>query len=238
MNEIQIETAQNISIHQNAAHLGDRMLAYIIDSIVIFVYTLLMILLLVYMNITFEDMWHLYLIVTLPAFFYYLLLEYFMNGSTVGKKIMSIRVVKLDGSTPNFSSYFIRWIMRIVDVLMSSGGVAVLTILLRGNGQRLGDIAAGTTVITEKKKVKLQDTMVANLPETYRPSYPQVTVFKDAEMQTIKELFSSAKRNGDHNVIVSLSKKIKEVTNITTQEKPIDFVATVIKDYIYYTQEL
>ena len=89
MNEIQIETAQNISIHQNAAHLGDRMLAYIIDSIVIFVYTLLMILLLVYMNITFEDMWHLYLIVTLPAFFYYLLLEYFMNDVEEVSKLLN-----------------------------------------------------------------------------------------------------------------------------------------------------
>ncbi|MGJ8732598.1 RDD family protein [Cellulophaga fucicola] len=238
MNEIQIETAQNISIHQNAAHLGDRMLAYIIDSIVISIYTFLMIFLLVYMNIVFEDAWHLYLIVMLPAFFYYLILETFMNGATIGKRIMSIRVVKIDGSTPNFSSYFIRWVMRIVDVALSTGGVAVLTILLRGNGQRLGDIAAGTTVITEKKKVKLEDTMVANLPENYKPSYPQVTVFKDAEMQTIKELYSSARRNGDHNVIVSLAEKIKEVTNITTDKKPLEFVAIVIKDYIFYTQEL
>lgn len=156
MNEIQIETAQNISIHQNAAHLGDRMLAYIIDSIVISIYTFLMIFLLVYMNIVFEDAWHLYLIVMLPAFFYYLILETFMNGATIGKRIMSIRVVKIDGSTPNFSSYFIRWVMRIVDVALSTGGVAVLTILLRGNGQRLGDIAAGTTVITEKKKSKIR----------------------------------------------------------------------------------
>ncbi|MCL5245996.1 RDD family protein [Cellulophaga sp. 20_2_10] len=238
MNEIQIETAQNISIHQNAAHLGDRMLAFIIDSIVIFIYSLLMFFLLVYMNIVFEDAWHLYLIVMLPSFFYYLILETFMNGATVGKRIMSIRVVKIDGSTPNFSSYFIRWIMRIVDVALSTGGVAVLTILLRGNGQRLGDIAAGTTVITEKKKIKLEDTMVANLPENYRPSYPQVTVFKDAEMQTIKELYSSARKNGDHNVIVSLSEKIKEVTNITTDKKPLEFVGIVIKDYIFYTQEL
>lgn len=80
--------------------------------------------------------------------------------------------------------------------------------------------------------------MVANLPENYKPSYPQVTVFKDAEMQTIKELYSSARRNGDHNVIVSLAEKIKEVTNITTDKKPLEFVAIVIKDYIFYTQEL
>ncbi len=238
MNEIQIETAQNISINQNAAHLGDRMLAYIIDSIIIWVYSILMILLLVYMDIDFENMWSLYLLVMLPSFLYYVLLETFMNGKTIGKTLMSIRVVKVDGSKPNFSSYFIRWIMRLVDVVLSTGGIAVLTILLRGNGQRLGDIAAGTTVITEKRKIKLQDTMLVQFPKDYKPTFPQVTVFKDSEMQTIKELYRLARANGDHNVIVSLSNKIKEVTNIVTDKTPLEFVDIVVKDYVYYTQEL
>lgn len=238
MNEIQIETAQNISIHQNAAHLGDRMLAYILDSIVIWVYIFAVIFILAYMDIEFGDYWAFYMLMTLPGFLYYLLMETFMNGQTIGKKIMSIRVVKIDGSKPNFSSYFIRWVMRIIDVLLTSGGIAVLTILLRGNGQRLGDIAAGTTVITEKRKIKLSDAITANVIEDYKPTFPQVTVFKDSEMQTISDLYRSARLHGDHNVILSLSNRIKEVTKITTDKKAIDFVDTVIKDYVYYTQEL
>ena len=38
MEQFQIETAQNISIDQNTAHLGDRMLAFIIDSLIIIIY--------------------------------------------------------------------------------------------------------------------------------------------------------------------------------------------------------
>ena len=57
-------------------------------------------------------------------------------------------------------------------------------------------------------------------------------------MQTIKELFDSAKRNGDHNVILSLSNRIKKVTDISSELKPIEFVDVVIKDYNYYTQRL
>ena len=75
MEQIQIETAHNISIDQNTAHLGDRMLAYIIDSFVIVVYTILMILLLLSLEIEFSDMWALYLLLSLPAFLYYVLLE-------------------------------------------------------------------------------------------------------------------------------------------------------------------
>ena len=161
-----------------------------------------------------------------------------MDGKTIGKGLMHIRVVKLDGSKPGFSSYFIRWILRIIDVVLTSGGLAVLTILIRGNGQRIGDIAAGTTVISEKKKVSLKDTLLRELPEDYVPKYAQVTVFKDREMQTIKELFDHAKRNGDHQIIVSLNNRIKEVTQITSDTEPIEFVDRIIKDYNYYTQQL
>lgn len=238
MEQFQIETAQNISINQNTAHLGERMLAFIIDTFIIVVYTILMFMLLFSLDVDMGDMWALYMVISLPAFLYYVVLETFMDGKTIGKSFMKIRVVKLDGSKPNFSSYFVRWILRIIDVSLSSGGIAVLTILIRGNGQRVGDIAAGTTVISEKKRVSIKDTLLRELPEDYKPKFPQVTVFKDSEMQTIKELFDSAKRNGDHKVIISLSDQIKNVTDITTELKAMDFVDIVIKDYNFYTQQL
>ncbi len=238
MEQFQIETAQNISISQNTAHLGDRMLAYVIDSFIILVYTVLIILLLFSLDVDFGDMWSLYMVLSLPAVLYYVLLESFMNGQTVGKNLMQIRVVKLDGSKPSFASYFIRWILRIIDVVLTTGGVAVFTILIKGTGQRVGDIAAGTTVITEKKRIFLKDTLLRELPLDYSPKFPQVTVFKDREMQTIKELYDGAKRNGNHNVIVSLSDQIKKVTDIVSEMKPVEFVDIVIKDYNYYTQQM
>jgi len=238
MEQFQIETAQNITINQNTAHLGDRMLAYIIDSFVIGIYIILSILILVYMEIDFNDMWAIYLLLNLPAFLYYVLLETFMDGKTIGKSLMQIRVVKIDGSKANFASYFIRWVMRILDVVLTSGGVAVLSILIRGKGQRVGDMAAGTTVISEKKRVGLKDTILRELPEDYLPIFPQVTIFTDAEMQTIKELYDKSKRSGDHNVILMLDTQIKKVTDISSEMKPIEFVDIIIKDYNFYTQKL
>jgi len=238
MEQFQIETAQNISIDQNTAHLGDRMLAFLIDTLILVIYYVLMIWFLLALDVDPGDQWAMYMIIGLPAFLYYLLLETFMDGKTIGKSFMKLRVVKLDGTKAGFSSYFVRWILRIIDVSISSGGIAVFTILIRGKGQRVGDIAAGTTVISEKKRIFLKDTLLRELPEDYSPKFPQVTVFKDKEMQTIKNLYDSAKRNGNHNVVVSLSNRIKKVTEITTDLQPIEFVAIVIKDYSYYTQQL
>jgi len=238
MEQFQIETAQNISIDQNTAHLGDRMLAFIIDTLVIVIYYVLMIWLLLALDVDPGDGWAIFMVMGLPAFLYYLVLETFMDGKTIGKHLMQLRVVKLDGSKPGFSSYFIRWILRIVDISLSSGGVAVFTILMRGKGQRVGDIAAGTTVISEKRRVFLKDTLLRELPPDYVPQFSQVTVFKDNEMGTIKDLYDKAKRNGNHNVILSLSVRIKKVTQITSDLPPLDFVDIVIKDYNYYTQQL
>lgn len=238
MEQFQIETAQNITINQNTSHLGERMLAYIIDTFIIVVYTILMFVFLTSLDIDMGDQWAFYLILSLPAFLYYLLFETLMNGKTIGKGAMNLRVVKLDGSKPNFGNYFVRWALRIIDVGITSGGAAVLTILVRGKGQRIGDIAAGTTVISEKKRISLKDTLLRELPDDYKPTFPQVTVFKDQEMRTIKELYDKARFNGNHNVIVSLDKRIKEVLGIQTTLKPIEFVDVIINDYNYYTQKM
>ena len=85
MEEFQIETAQNVGIQQNVANLGDRMLAYLLDSLIIFTYTLLMIMLLVSLDLEPRDSWAVYLLVILPAFMYYVLLETFWDGQTIGK---------------------------------------------------------------------------------------------------------------------------------------------------------
>ena len=156
MKEFQIETAQNVGIVQNAATIMDRMWAYVIDTIVIYLYLFAVIMLLVFLDLNMRDTWAIYLLVSLPAFLYYVLLETFWNGQTIGKYILKTRVVRLDGSKPSFANYFVRWILRIIDVVITSGGLAALVILIRGNGQRIGDIAAQTTVISEKRKISIK----------------------------------------------------------------------------------
>ena len=237
MNEFQIETAQNVGINQNVANIGDRMIAYIIDSLIIWGYTIMVFILLGLMNLDFGDSWAVYLLLSLPAFLYYVLLETFWDGKTIGKYVQGTRVVKLDGSKPGFSNYFVRWILRIVDVVITFGGAAVLSILIKGNGQRLGDIAAGTTVISERQRVSISDTILEELPMNYQPVYSQVTVLNDKDLQIVKNLYDEAIRNGQHNVILHLQSRLVKLLEVDPKEKPIDFVAQVIRDYNYYTQK-
>ena len=240
MDNFQIETAQNVSIYQNVASIGDRILAYIVDLLIIIAYWVVSIFIIAQFGLDSQamgDIWAYYLVLGLPIFLYYILFETFWDGKTPGKAVMKIRVVKLDGSKPGFGSYFVRWLMRIIDIAGSSGGIAVVSILMSEKGQRLGDMAAGTTVITEKKRARLSDSLIVDIPENYIPTYPQVTVFNDKDVQLIKTLFKDAKRNGNHNGIIKLADRLKEKMDVTPEETNVAFVERVLADYNYYTQQ-
>lgn len=238
MDNFQIETAQNVNILQNVAGVGERILAYLIDVLIMGVYVFVIILL--FSSIKLSD--SLYMIVAmtigLPLFLYHLLWEMLWNGRSPGKAVMKLRVVKTDGSKPAFSNYILRWLLRIIDITATSGALALVTILFNGKGQRIGDLAASTTVITEKQTINFSQTILMDIPDSYVPNYPQVTVFSDSEMQTIKNLFLEARYNGNHNVILKLAKRVSNVMEVKLEETPIKFIDSVIKDYNYYTQNM
>lgn len=238
MDNFQIETAQNISINQNVAHVTTRVGSFLIDLLIIFAYNFLIILF--FQIIGYKPSFNeaiLYLIVNLPTTFYSLIFEVAMNGQTPGKYLNKIRVVKIDGSKPTLGDYLTRWLLRIIDLWFFTGSVAVFTILFNGKGQRLGDIAAGTTIISERKRVKFRDTLVEDLQEDYTPTFPQVTVLSDKDMHTIRELYTKAKRKGNHKLIMKLHIKVVELTKIKSDLKAMEFLEIIIKDYYYYTQQ-
>ncbi len=239
MDNFQIETAQNVSIQQNVASVSTRIGSFLLDGLIMGVYIFIIALILsaIGMDDDVMDLWAFYLLLGLPLFFYHLLFEVLMNGQSPGKYVNKIRVVKIDGSKPTFGSYLLRWVVRLIDISLASGSLALLSILLNGKGQRLGDIAAGTTVISERKRITIKDTLIADIPANYMPTFPQVTMLSDIDIQTIKELYRTAKRKGNHGVVVKLHKKIIDITDIKTEMKPIEFVDVVIKDYNYYTQQ-
>lgn len=239
MDNFHIETAQNVTIQQNVASLYNRIGAFLLDLLIIVAYYMLIVLIIMALDYKpTESIYVFYALLSLPVFFYSLLFETLMNGQTPGKYVSKIRVVKIDGSKPTFGSYLIRWVLRIIDISLASGSVAILTILLNGKGQRLGDLAAGTTVISEVKKVTINDTLLIDIPKEYNPTFPQVTLLSDKDIQIIKQLYLTAKRRDNQKTLLKLHTKIIEITGITTEMKPTNFIDIVLKDYNYFTQQM
>jgi len=239
MDNFKIETAQNITIQQNVAPLSTRIGAFLIDMLIIGAYYAFIFFILNALGyLDSENLYVLYLLISLPVFFYSLFFETLNNGQTPGKFFCKIRVTKIDGSKPTFGSFLIRWMLRLVDITLASGSIALLTILLNGKGQRLGDIAAGTTVISEKKIVSINSTLAVDIPDEYVPTFPQVTMLSDKDIQTIKELYLKAIKNRNHKMLLKLKLKIIEITGINSELSATDFIDIIIKDYNYFTQQM
>lgn len=248
MVELQINTTQNVNINFTAASVGERILAYGIDWIIkiayiIVVYQLVFNLFRVDELIAHMDNWSkiaIYISFYLPVVLYTLIFETLLDGQTPGKRILKIKVVKIDGYQASLADFLIRWFFRIIDLNMMSGVVALIAIITSNKNQRLGDMTAGTSVIALKNKVNINHTILENLKDDYKPTYPNVIKLSDNDARIIKDTFMTAKASKDYQTLIKLRQKLIEVVEIKEmkQKTDIEFIDVILKDYNYYTQNM
>ncbi|WP_291528344.1 RDD family protein [Bacteroides sp. UBA939] len=239
MEESTIITGQFVRISQTFASIGERFIALLIDYILLGLYIYSTVAL--FSGITIPSNFSMFLFlaaVYLPVLLYSFLCETFNHGQSLGKKLMNIRVVKLDGSTPSMSSYLLRWFLFPIDVPFT-GGLGVLVILLTKNSQRTGDLAAGTIVIKEKdyRKIHVSLDEFDYLTKNYRPTYPQATDLSLEQVGIITRTLQS--RNKDRaRRIVQLTMKVQGLLSVTPREDNQEaFLQTILRDYQYYALE-
>ncbi|WP_159473204.1 RDD family protein [Chryseobacterium sp. 18068] len=245
MSQIAINTSQNVNINFITASIGERMVAYIIDLLIKVAYLVATFYLFFSVfNLGYIldglDSWSqnaIYIVLTLPVALYPLVLESLMEGQTPGKKIMKIRVVKIDGYQASFGDYLIRWVFRLIDTTFA-GIVGLISMIVSKNNQRLGDIASGTAVISLKNNINISHTILENINHDYIPTFSQVIGLSDNDMRIIKDNYLKALRIDDRQVITKLSDKIKSILKLEvdpTKMTERQFIGIIIKDYNYYT---
>ena len=196
MANLNVKTSFNTILNLSSDTIAKRIFAYFIDLAVILLYIFLLIKLLSTFNIDLDEMfekdadriyWGWTSILSLPILFYTLFSEVFSGGYTIGKYLVKIKVVKIDGFQPTFVDFFTRWIFRIVDIypfmlmgivfgnfiaqfitIYTLGIVAIITVSRSKNGQRFGDMVAGTTVIRTKQQQSINITILEEIGEAYK----------------------------------------------------------------------
>src|SRR5690348_5304938 len=107
--------------------------------------------------------------------------------------------------------------------------------MLTPRSQRIGDIVAGTIVIDTRNNTSWQDTVFAELSDTYKPRYPQVMQLSDRDINTLKNIIDTVKKKNDHALANRIAQRILSKTKMETDQYPIDFLETLLLDYNYYS---
>ena len=246
MSELTINTTQNVTINFTAASIGHRLLAFGVDLLIMIAYIISVFMLMHYSGLLAivqgMDGWSQMAVnslIFIPVMFYSLIFETFFEGQSLGRKLVRIKVVKIEGYQASFGDYLIRWLLRLIDIVICSGVVGFVAIVVNSKAQRLGDIAAGTSVITLRNNVNISSTILEEINDDYKPIYPLVIKLSDNDVRIIKENFIRAKAGHDRDLMTKLVDKIESVTGIKNQSgNQVDFINTILKDYNFYTQSM
>lgn len=246
MTQLSINTTQNVNINFTAASVGDRILGQLLDSLVKIAYGIMVYLIVQIFSLEnlFDglDQWSIIAIISvigLPVMFYSLIQESLWEGQTIGKKLMKVKVIKLDGYQAGFGDYLIRWLFRLIDISVGNGVIGLITIVSSSKNQRLGDMAAGTAIISLKNNININHTIIQDINSDYSPTYPLVIKLSDNDVRIVKETFETAVLQKDFVTLSKLANKISTVTGIkNTTGTDTDFIRVVLKDYNFYTQNM
>jgi uncharacterized RDD family membrane protein YckC len=248
MSLVKLDTGFNIEIDFAIAPFHKRLFAWIIDIFLGIAYLWLISKL--FSNISHWEL--IGILIYIPILFYHLVFEFFLNGQSIGKKATNIQVIALDGGQPTISQYIIRWLFRFVDfptlfvlpavyqgvlpwwctILLFTG---IGCVIISPNSQRVGDLVAGTIIIDKKNRTSWQDTVFTEIETTYQPKFSQVMQLSDKDVNTLKSIIESVRKNNNFDLSMRIAQRIKSKLNIQSDMDSLDFLETLLKDYNYYT---
>ena len=235
MKYIDISTSHNISIRYELASAMQRILAWMIDFIILMVYVSLVSIVASVSTV----LW--YILVFFVAAFYHLAFEILNNGQSIGKRLLKIKVVTLHGRTAKAQDYFLRWIFRMLEVTFSAGMMAILYITSTEKHQRIGDILAQTTVINLKADNHYDLGGLIKLGSQKREiTYPRVTMYDDTDLMLVKDAITRLNKSPsaeNKKFVRTIADRIATDLEVNLKDiKRLNFLETILLDYIALTR--
>ena len=242
MRTIEITTTQNVTIEYELASVRERILAFGIDFVLIWI--LILVIQLVIVMVMPNQFMQVALManIFIIFMFYAPVMEIFGNGRSPGKRALGLRVVRVDGMEAAVADYLIRWTFRMVDIYLSLGSVASLLISSTHKAQRLGDFLANTTVIKVRQRGHLgfNDILRIRSLENYVPVYPGIRMAAEADMLLVKNVLDryASYPNAAHRVALkNMEEAMRRRLGLTQPTgDPVVFLRTLISDYIVLTR--
>jgi uncharacterized RDD family membrane protein YckC len=240
----QLQTPENVRVRYDLAGVGSRFLAAAVDTGIQVILLTLLALALVVAGVwagaaaVFRDIdraesssaaiWLVALLVLanfLLLWGYYVAFELLWNGQTPGKRLFRLRVLRDNGYPVGFLESLIRNLVRVIDFLPSFYGVGVVAMLVDGRSRRLGDLAAGTIVVKERRDLQVAELLPEALsvdaipPASQLPNLDRLT---RRDYQLLREYLLRRERLAESardTIAWELSRVLAERLEIATPER-------------------
>ena len=257
-----IDTPENVSFSYDIAGIGNRFIGALIDSIIV---TCLMVVLnILLMSVLYWDnadflsllegedtSWlggfaiALFALLQFIIFWgYYTLFEFLWNGQTPGKRLVKIRVLRLDGNPIGFVEAFLRNLVRPVDFLPSGYALGLVVMFSNEKSRRLGDWAAGTIVVRMRADLSL-DALVESAGRERQPEaaesssllleFPQIRELSMTDYELIREMLARKWYGGSSNIMLrrlarAIATRLDKPRPTSTQAS-VNFLTAVAEAY-------
>ena len=229
-----IWTSERTPLVLPLAGLGERALGYLIDlsllllciALALFLYSIKGDVLLDWVALPRILQVLLIAFVVLSFLAYDVFFETLFDGQTPGKKIARLRVVRADGTRPDFITALLRNLLRIVDFLPNFYGVGAITLFATGS-KRVGDILADTFVVTERAREDqaLEDAIALSSGNAleHAPAWSDDDILKVlASLSNLRHLGENLQQKLAARTLKSVSRQNVENLNV---DNPVETLA-------------
>ena len=258
MDKVEFVSAQQVKIEFEMATVLQRGLAYVLDTLLSYVYVMIVILSILN-NYSYADLDHLLgifvFLINLPIVLYKPLMEYFFNGQTLGKMAMGIRMVRVNGDRLTIRDIFVRWVMRgeffWVSLLSNPGLIGLIPFIsaidlivasMSPLRQRIGDMMVAVIAVRTRpsRTFSLNDVLSKQAEVQYTPTYEACISFTDEDMMYMKKVIEQYKKYQEPEVKELLDEVTRKTMERLEIQDPVPnqvkFLETVLKDYVQLTR--
>jgi len=244
---LSLATTQQVPVTYQEAGLMPRISAFAIDGVIVgAAYSLLLLLLIptVGFNILESGLAARFTFWLLPMgglILYHFLWEALRDGQSPGKRIIGLKVIRLDGKEIQMYDYLLRAILHLLETVLSFGSIALLLIGFTKRHQRLGDLVAHTVVVKIKgeRSYSLKDIEELQALSTSEQPFQNLSQFSDQEMVIVKQLLErhQAHPNDVHQKLVrQVANGLAEKLKMEPPVKAAPFLKNILNAYVAQTR--
>lgn len=150
-----VMTPERVRFRYRLAGPGRRAVAWLVDALLRLIVVAIVMVVVTFISlipgIGGVGMGVLLVVLFVSEWVYGVFFETVLGGRTPGKMLLSLRVVREDGSPGRFTDFLLRNLLRAVDYLPGFFAIGLACMLFDRRLRRVGDLVGGTVVVVEER---------------------------------------------------------------------------------------